>query len=131
MSKALAKDELIRSLLQKSVGGIPMQIPFARDIFLCHLHVAGTPYYDARTAMEQLESGQRLTLRREPDNPHDEMAIEILTAEPLKLGYIPRRLNEIPARLMDAGKRLFLEVEAIEEYNDYLDIAVKLYMADF
>ena len=131
MSKALSKNELIRSLLQTSVGGSPMQIPFARDIFLCHLHIAGTPYYDAQTARERLESGQRLTLRREPNNPHDEMAIEILTAEPLKLGYIPRRLNEIPARLLDAGKNLFLEVKAVKEYNDHLDIAVKLYMADY
>lgn len=131
MSKALTKDELIRSLLRKSIGGIPMQIPFAQDIFLCNLHVAGTPYYDAQAAWEQLESGHRLGLRREPGNPHDEMAIEILTAEALKLGYIPRRLNEIPARLMDAGKKLFLEVEAVEEYNDYIDIAVKLYMADY
>ncbi|MCY4584203.1 MAG: HIRAN domain-containing protein [Chloroflexi bacterium] len=131
MSKALSKDELIRSLLRKSIGGVPMQIPFAQDIFLCHLHVTGTPYYDARTAKKRLEPGQRLTLRREPGNPHDEMAIEILTAEPLKLGYIPRRLNEIPARLMDAGKKLFLEVKAVKEYNDYIDIAVKLQMADF
>ena len=131
MSKALTKEELVRSLLQKSVGGIPMRIPFARDIFLCHLHIAGTPYYDAKTARKKLEPGQRLTLQREPENPHDEMAIEIMTAEPLKLGYIPRRLNEIPARLMDAGKNLFLEMEAVEERHDYLDITVKLYMADY
>ena len=29
-----------------------MQIPFAQDIFLCHLHVAGTSYYDARGAFQ-------------------------------------------------------------------------------
>lgn len=29
------------------------------------------------------------------------------------------------------GKKLYLEVEAIKEYNEYLDIAVKLYMSDY
>ena len=37
----------------------------------------------------------------------------------------------VPARLMDAGKNLFLEVAAVKDYDDYLDIAVQLYMADY
>lgn len=32
---------------------------------------------------------------------------------------------------MDAGKNLFLEVAAVKDYDDYLDIAVQLYMADY
>lgn len=69
--------------------------------------------------------------RRRANKPHDSAAIEILTDEVLKLGYVLRRLNEIPARLLDAGKKLFLEEEAVEEYNDYIDFSVKLYMADY
>ena len=50
--------------------------------------------------------GQRLALRRQPENRYDALAIEVLGPEGHKLGYVPRRRNEMPARLMDAGKRL-------------------------
>ncbi len=96
----------MQQLLQKSVTGTAVQIPFARDIMLASMHVAGTAYYEAKTAAGRLRAGQRLALRREPDNVHDGLAIEVLVPEGSKLGYLPRRCNEIPARLMDAGKRL-------------------------
>lgn len=108
----------------------PLQIPCGKDIFLCYAHVAGTSYYDAGAAQAHLGANTPLILRRQPDNPHDAMAIEVFAANGSKLGYIPRRINEIPARLLDRGKKLFLEVVAVEDYNNYLDITVGLYMLD-
>lgn len=46
----------------------------------------------------------------EPKNPHDPQAIAVYTACGAKLGYLPRRLNAIPANLMDSGRRVVAEV---------------------
>ena len=130
MDKALQKIELVEQLLQKSVTGKPVQIPFEQDIMLARMHVAGTYYYEAEEASGKMSPGQCFALRREPGNVHDEFAIEVLTPEGHKLGYIPRRINEIPARLMDAGKRLFVRMEPLAKRGEGLDIEISLYMED-
>lgn len=131
MSNELQNQALIHQLLQKSVTGRPVQIPFAHDIMLASMDIAGTAYYEADHVAEQLQTGQRFDLRREPDNVHDRLAIEVLDPEGRKLGYLPRRCNEIPARLMDAGKRLFVQLESIAKHGTWLKIEVTLYMADY
>ena len=131
MNKALQKSELVEQLLQKSVTGKALRIPFAQDIMLARMHVAGTEYYEAEEVAERLSSGQRFNLQREPENVHDEFAIEVLTTEGHKLGYIPRQYNEIPARLMDAGKRLFVKMESLKKRSQWLEIRLSLYMEDY
>lgn len=84
--------------------------PAAAPILLLESHVAGTAYYDAGTLLTGLSAGQRLTLRRQPDNRHDDLAIEVLVPDTGKLGYVPRIHNQPLARLMDAGKILRAEV---------------------
>ena len=131
MGNALRKVELVEQLLQKSVTGTAVRIPFDQDIMLARMHVAGTYYYEAEEAAGKLSPGQRFALRREPKNVHDELAIEVLLPDGPKLGYIPRRINEIPARLMDTGKRLFVRMESIEQRGKWVDIEISLYMEDY
>ena len=95
---------------------------------IARMHVAGTAYYDAEAAADRLRSGQRLALRRQPENQYDALAIEVLGPEGHKLGYVPRRRNEILARLMDAGKRLSARAESIEQRGSWLNIQVSLYL---
>jgi hypothetical protein len=57
-----------------------------------------------------IHTGRELLLRRDPSNPHDPPPIEIRR---LKLGYLPKRQNEIPARLPDQHRRLTPRVTAI------------------
>lgn len=99
-----------------------------REIRLADMHVAGTAYYDAEEAAGRLRQGQRLALRRQPENRYDALAIEVLGPEEHKLGYLPRRRNEMPARLMDAGKRLSARTESIERRGNWLNIQVSLYL---
>jgi len=101
-----------------------------REILLAGMHVAGTAYYDAETAADRLRPGQRLVLRRQPDNRYDALAIEVLGPEGHKLGYVPRRRNEMPARLMDAGKRVSVRTESIAMRGSWLNIRVSLYLED-
>ncbi len=131
MNKALQKIQIVEQLLQKSVTGKAVQIPFVQDIMLARMHVAGTNYYEAKKVAERLSLGQRFGLCREPENVHDEFAIEVLTTEGHKLGYIPRQYNEIPARLMDAGKRLFVQMESLKKQGGWLEIRLSLYMEDY
>src|SRR3546814_12133442 len=60
----------------------PVRVLFTR--------VNGEPYYEAGTSVPTLAAGDRVVLRREPDNPHDRRAIEVLDARGAKLGYVAR-----------------------------------------
>ena len=101
-----------------------------REILLAGMHVAGTAYYDAEAVADRLRSGQRLALRRQPRNRYDDLAIEVFGPRGHKLGYVPRRRNEMPARLIDAGKRLSARVESIERRGNWLNIQMSLYLDD-
>ena len=101
-----------------------------REILLARMHVAGTAYYDAEAVADHLLTGQRLALRRQPENRYDALAIEVLGPEGHKLGYVPRRGNEMPARLIDAGKRLSARAESIEWRGNWLNIRMSLFLDD-
>ena len=106
------------------------QAAVPREIRLAGMHVAGTAYYDAEAAAGRLRPGQRLALRRQPENRYDALAIEVLGPEGHRLGYVPRRRNEMPARLMDAGKRLSARTESMARRGSWLHIQVSLYLED-
>ncbi|MEY2633554.1 MAG: hypothetical protein RIR00_2208 [Pseudomonadota bacterium] len=67
--------------------------------------LAGSQYYALLEVLPQLKVGDRLDLVREPDNPHDRLAIRV-EWRGRKLGYLPRLENRELARAMDAGERL-------------------------
>lgn len=78
--------------------------------------VAGVSYYDfAEPAfLSSLRIGDPVVLKRQRDNPHDCLAIEIYAADGRKMGYIPRSCNALPASLMDQGARLLGQIVAID-----------------
>ena len=128
----MRRREVIRSFCSLlGVGAVVARRAHAavpRGIRLAGVHVAGTAYYDA--AAGGLRPGQRLLLRRQPRNRYDAFAIEVFGPAGRKLGYVPRRRNEMPARLMDAGKRLFARTESVEKRGNWLNIRISLYLED-
>lgn len=76
-------------------------------------HVAGFQYHAGPTLLDRLVSGQPLCLVREPDNPHDPLAVRLDWQEQ-QLGYVPRPHNAEIARRLDAGERLSARIAAIE-----------------
>lgn len=74
--------------------------------------IAGYIYYDGEKVEERLEAGQPLELRREPENEHDEKAIEIYCGG-YKLGYVSRIDNSILARLLDEGAAIEAEIAEV------------------
>jgi hypothetical protein len=77
--------------------------PSAR-IVVQHAPLAGFVYYDGKGVWERMKKGDRLTLVREPSNPHDANAIRIEWQGHM-LGYVPRRENADLARQIDLGAR--------------------------
>lgn len=136
MSTNLPIAAITQQLLERSMNPGVAAMPLSRDIFLLETHVAGIHYYAAEAAWPGLDAGMPLRLRREPANPHDELAIEICTMRNEKLGYVPRHRNPVLARLMDAGKQLLAEVAVIlhgaEAYGGYnLEIRLRISLRDY
>lgn len=105
--------------------------PFSREIFLLDIIVAGTSHCNKiMEVYPHLEKGLVLRMQRRPKNKYDENAIAIFY-EKIRIGYVPRELNLVISRLMDAGKAFFCRVEAVELVNDYwVKIDAKIYMVE-
>lgn len=106
-----------RELMERTFKLQVTPLPFTRDLFLIETHVAGLAYYQMESVQAQLVAGLPLLLQREPGNEHDDLAIEVLTQERTKLGYVPKNRNPVLARLMDAGKYLIAEVCTVDTWE--------------
>ncbi len=78
--------------------------------------IAGMYYYDGydEEIYGELSIGDELELRREPENPYDENAIEVYTRDGYKLGYVPKISNPIPASIADQDIAIGAEIFDIE-----------------
>lgn len=130
MSTNLPIAVVTKELMRRTIDGDALALPFARDIFLLETHVAGIVHHQAASVKTQLSSGMALCLRREPSNQHDALAIEVLTVDGVKLGYVPRNRNPVLARLMDAGKLLLAEIAQIGEWYGQMDVRLKITFRD-
>lgn len=130
MTNILVLNNGLMSLLNRAGTAADLPQPFARDIVLLECHVAGTAYRDLNAIKPALRAGDELTLRREPGNEHDHLAIQILTANDAHLGYVPRAKNETLARLMDAGKFLCAKLTEQSRENRWLKINVQIFMRE-
>jgi hypothetical protein len=102
-----------------------------RKIYLQTVPIAGFYYYDGMDddVYESLSIGDELELRREPQNPYDENAIEVYTREGLKLGYVPRINNPIPATLADLDFSIGAEIARMEDdLEEYPPVEMRLYL---
>lgn len=84
-----------------------------RGALLLTTAIAGYRFHDGPSIERRLLAGGRLVLRREAGNVHDPNAIAVFHPAGALLGYLPRRENGIPARLMDQGIPLSAEIAAI------------------
>lgn len=109
--------------------GLSLPKPFERDIFLFDSFVAGTSHIEGIEELEPfIQTDDRLTFLREPENPYDKMAIAVLNADGIKIGYVPHRDNAVFSRLMDAGKLLFGKVSAKEKKEGWLRIDMRIFL---
>ncbi len=72
-------------------------------------YVAGVKHYQSSRALKkfhnnsEIKEGTQLTLRREPCNPYDPNAVQILKGEEM-LGYVPAKFSAQVAALLELGE---------------------------
>lgn len=118
--------------------GLGLESPFMREIFLKRQVIVGTRFQGGSDQLvENLKKGSRITFLREPENEYDPNAVMALDEQGRKLGYIPRRENELMGALMAAGKYFYGIITDPPETDDYygrktpLSIWMDLYMREF
>ena len=131
MSQAIVKIdpkylEFVRTSLDEK--GLPK--PFVREVELLNCNIAGTTFLDLDEIEPELKKYQLLMLIREPKNENDDKAILILTEDGQKLGYVPRKKNEVLSNLMDAGKLLFGRLNKKTWVDTWLKLDVQVFLRD-
>lgn len=101
--------------LDAVVGWLDLTPPGPQTL-LCD-HIAGYGYHDGPAIEDGLREGDPLALVREPDNPHDPLAVRLDWRE-YKLGYLPRPANADIAMALDAGERLSARIRRIDRGAD-------------
>ena len=79
--------------------------------------LAGYRYHEAPRWFGDLRSGDALTLRREPDNPHDANAVRVEWHGHM-LGYVPRAQNATLAWAMDRGDPVSGRISRVREHRN-------------
>jgi len=119
------------NILAAGFNGKGIAFPFITEIQLMECYVAGTTFRKDIDEIEpELQKDDLLVFKREPDNKHDKLAIAVYDKGERRIGYIPQRNNEIPARLMDAGKIVFGKIESKKRQGTWLNIIIQVYMRD-
>ena len=131
MSQAIVKIdpkylEFVRTSLDEE--GLPK--PFVREVELLNCNIAGTTFLDLDEIEPELKKYQLLMLIREPKNENDDKAILILTEDGQKLGYVPKKKNEVLSNLMDAGKLLFGRLNKKTWVDTWLKLDVQVFLRD-
>jgi hypothetical protein len=104
--------------------------PFSREIFLLDIVVAGTTHCPEIHDIEpKLLPETILRMVRDPKNKYDTKAIGIYY-DKTRIGWVPRELNLVISRLMDAGKAFFCRVVSVNDVNTWVKINAKVYMVE-
>ncbi|MEN6467809.1 MAG: HIRAN domain-containing protein [Smithella sp.] len=91
-------------------------------------YIAGWQYHLGDKVLKLLRKDTPLALLREPDNPHDNMAVAIYGVG-VMMGYIPRIHNTVIARMIDQNapvKARVLRKHKIPHPWDKMEIRVTI-----
>lgn len=106
--------------------------PFTREVFLLDITVAGTGFCEKiDEVFPKLQLETVLKMQRDPKNRYDENAIGIYYDD-IRIGWVPRTMNTVISRLMDAGKAFFCRITNLssEEKSSWKQIDCKIFMVE-
>ena len=118
----MCERETISEDMAEAMSGL-LDIPFCRadsvegdsSDFLLDTMIAGTSYVEnIDELLPQISKGDSLMLRRDPGNKYDENAIKVFAESGDRIGYIPRKCNEMVANLMDQGREVVAVVQNVD-----------------
>jgi hypothetical protein len=94
--------------------GTPPAVAAEALIIVQRSPLAGFRYYEGHQVWQDVKTGDRLELVREPDNPYDANAVRVVWRGHM-LGYLPQRDNAAVARQLDRGAPLEARVTRVQE----------------
>lgn len=84
----------------------------------------GTP---RQRIVKKCKGGERLVLRRDPDNEHDQFAVAVHRANGDQIGFIPSDSAEWMGRCMDEGHEFWAEVKEVTgQGRDTLGVNIRV-----
>lgn len=106
--------------------------PFSQPILLIgEARIAGTQRHPGLQDLSpEVQLGMRLSLHRDDSNSYDPWSVHILMPDGRILGYLPADINEMIARLMDAGKRVYAIVKRKSMVDSWHRIYIEVYLDD-
>ena len=122
------KEDLLAVIDEKGIGDVIR--PLVSEIHLFDTYISGTSRLKDPSAIEHLQTGEKLTLKRE-ETIFDDNAISIYNAQGQKLGYVPEKDNIVFSRLMDAGKLLIAKVGSSTQMHGFLKVNISIYLVDY
>lgn len=108
---------LLRGLATLALGWLPWARAEQVKILVQSSPLAGSQYYAVAELWPRLAVGDRLSLAREPANPHDARAVRV-DWQGRPLGYLPRAENGAVAAAMDRGERLDARIARLNQDAD-------------
>lgn len=90
--------------------------------------LAGSQFYALSSVWGDIRPGDKLLLKREPENRHDANAIRV-EWNGRQLGYVPRAENRALAAAMDRGERIEARVSALKKHrNPWQRVEFEVYL---
>ena len=110
---------LIRFLIPLSLGLAISLTALAGEIRILvqNSPLAGFQYHAGETLWQEMREGDRLTMVREADNPHDANAVRI-EWRGQKLGYLPRAENRSVAAALDRGEPVDARIAKLRPHRN-------------
>ena len=115
--KSISRKTFLLYLLQ-----VPLFAPLAKLFYgleenqsylLNKFSVAGFFFYEGRTFLEKMKTGDTLTMKPNAENMEDEYAVELHFKDTM-IGHIPRSDNKHIFRLIEQGKDLVCTIREID-----------------
>ena len=120
--RALLSAPLLLVANRTAIAGAqsPPQCSPSTQTILYETYVAGMQHHKPyrRGLMKTIVVGADVVLKREPDNEFDHRAIAVYLQNGLRLGYLPKWINHIPSRLLDAGHEVLCTITKFNSDDD-------------
>jgi hypothetical protein len=96
-----------------------------RCVLICVDDIAGAQYAGSAHILRGMSIGDKVDLIREPRNVHDAGAVLVMWTG-IKLGYVPKEVNQLIGRLLDGGYGAFGVIVGKDGQAEHLRKYVKV-----
>lgn len=93
-----------------------------------YVKVAGVTFDNRQRLIRRMFVGERVSLVRDPYNPHDRNAIKVINSNGDHIGFIPKEIAVTMAGNMDSGTTFSAMVSNITGMNPGENMGVNLHI---